>query len=298
MYDHRSGRRRLRVLAAAVLTAAATLAGLTVANGPAEASGFPPPERINNWSCEPAPEHPEPVVLVHGMGANGVVNWLTMAPAIAGQGYCVFTPTYGAGVLGTLAGGLQPMRKSAAELSDYIDKVLDKTGAEKVDIVGHSEGSTVPAYYLKHLGGADKVKHFVGFGANYRGTTLSGLNVIAKELLKLPGIGDLVKAGCGPCDEYLPPSSFLDELAEGGISVPGPTYTSIVSKGDEVVTPYTSGVLGEPGTTDIVLQDKCPSDHVGHLGQAVDPNVLAHVLKALDPEHAPSPKCTPFFLPL
>ncbi|WP_410673153.1 lipase family alpha/beta hydrolase [Amycolatopsis sp. cmx-4-68] len=236
-------------------------------------------------------------MLVHGLGANDTVNWFFHAPKIAAQGYCVFSLTYGTGVLGPGVGGLASMRDSAAQLGRFVDRVRTATGAAKVDIVGHSEGSTMPAYYLKFLGGAAKVAHFVGFGANYRGTTLGGLDALAKALLTtVPGLGAILQTACGACTEYLAPSAFLDDLARGGVHVAGPTYTSIVSRYDEVVTPYTSGVLNEPGATDIVLQDFCASDASGHLGQAIDPNVTGLVLHALDASYAPA--CTPFTLPL
>lgn len=285
----------MRVTNGGVALLLSMLVALAVA-APAEAA---PTGGWNNWSCRPSAQHPEPVVLVHGLGANDSVNWFFHAPKIAAQGYCVFSLTYGTGVLGPFVGGLDSMRDSAAELSRFVDRVRATTGAAKVDIVGHSEGSTMPAYYLKFLGGAAKVTHFVGFGANYRGTTLGGLDALAKGLLTtVPGLSLVLRTACGACTEYLAPSSFLTDLARGGVAVPGPTYTSIVSRYDEVVTPYTSGVLGEPGTTDIVLQDACASDVPGHLSQAIDPNVTAQILKALDPAHAPTPTCTPFPLPL
>ncbi|MEV7099270.1 lipase [Amycolatopsis sp. NPDC051045] len=251
----------------------------------------------NDWGCRPSATHPEPVVLVHGLGANDAVNWSFHAPKIAAQGYCVFSLTYGTGILGPGVGGLASMRDSAAQLGRFVDRVRTSTGAAKVDIVGHSEGSTMPAYYLKFLGGAAKVAHFVGFGANYRGTTLGGLDALAKALLtSVPGLGAILRTACGACTEYLAPSAFLDDLARGGVHVPGPSYTSIVSRHDEVVTPYTSGILGEPGTTDIVLQDFCAADAAGHLSQAIDPNVTGLILHALDPAYPPA--CTPFTLPL
>ena len=286
---------RVRVTNGGVALLLSMLVALAVA-APAEAA---PAGGWNDWSCRPSAQHPEPVVLVHGLGANDSVNWFFHAPKIAAQGYCVFSLTYGTGVLGPFVGGLDSMRDSAAELSRFVDRVRSTTGAAKVDIVGHSEGSTMPAYYLKFLGGAAKVTYFVGFGANYRGTTLGGLDALAKGLLTtVPGLSLVLRTACGACTEYLAPSSFLTDLARGGVAVPGPTYTSIVSRYDEVVTPYTSGVLGEPGATDIVLQDACPSDVPGHLSQAIDPNVTAQILKALDPAHAPAPTCTPFPLPL
>ncbi|ADJ43085.1 lipase [Amycolatopsis mediterranei S699] len=275
----------------AVLAAALTFGAL--APSVAEAA---PSSGWNDWGCRPSAAHPEPVVLVHGLGANDTVNWFFHAPKIAAQGYCVFSLTYGTGVLGPGVGGLASMRDSAAQLGRFVDRVRSTTGAAKVDIVGHSEGSTMPAYYLKY-GGAAKVARFVGFGANYRGTTLGGLDALAKALLtSVPELGAVLRTACGACTEYLAPSAFLDDLARGGVHVPGPTYTSIVSKYDEVVTPYTSGILGEPGTTDIVLQDFCAGDASGHLSQAADPNVTGLILHALDAGYAPT--CTPFTLPL
>ena len=279
-----------RILTALVAAVTLGVAAPAVAEA-APSSGW------NDWSCRPSTHHPQPVVLVHGLGANDTVNWFFHAPKIAAQGYCVYSLTYGTGVLGPLVGGLASMRDSAAELGRFVDRVRSTTGAAKVDVVGHSEGSTMPAYYLKFLGGAAKIAHFVGFGANYRGTTLGGLDALAKGLLaSVPGLRGILTTACGSCTEYLAPSAFLDDLARGGVHVTGPSYTSIVSRYDEVVTPYTSGILNEPGAKDIVLQDFCRSDVSGHLSQAVDPNVTGLILHALDPKY--TPRCTPFVLPL
>jgi triacylglycerol esterase/lipase EstA (alpha/beta hydrolase family) len=49
------------------------------------------------------------------------------------------------------------MENSAAQLSDFVDKVLLATNSTKVDLVGHSQGSLMPRYYLKFLGGQNKV---------------------------------------------------------------------------------------------------------------------------------------------
>ncbi|MBE1498372.1 pimeloyl-ACP methyl ester carboxylesterase [Amycolatopsis lexingtonensis] len=275
----------------------AVIAAITLGVAAPAVAEAAPSSGWNDWGCRPSAAHPQPVVLVHGLGANDTVNWFFHAPKIAAQGYCVFSLTYGTGILGPGVGGLASMRTSAAQLGRFVDQVRSATGAAKVDIVGHSEGSTMPAYYLKYGGGAAKVANFVGFGANYRGTTLGGLDALAKALLTtVPGLSAILTTACGACTEYLAPSAFLDDLARGGVHVVGPAYTSIVSKYDEVVTPYTSGILNEPGATDIVLQDFCASDASGHLSQAIDPNVTGLILHALDASYAPA--CTPFTLPL
>lgn len=276
--------------ALAVLTAVSLLAVAV----PAASAAGPPSSGVNDWSCLPSSDHPEPVVLVHGLFANANDNFLTLAPALAAHGYCVFSQTYGNGVLGPLVGGLAPMEDSAAQLGTFVDRVRGATGADRVDIVGHSEGSTVPAYYLKFDGGAAKVDHFVGFGANYKGTTLDGLMTIAKAL----GLGDVLRAvGCPACQEFMPGSAFLQKLDSGGVAVPGPTYTNIVSRYDEAVTPYTSGIIDQPGAsnvTNIVIQDRCAVDLTGHIGQAYDPNVINLILAALDPAHPTPLNCQPF----
>ena len=87
-------------------------------------------------------------------------------------------------------------------------------------------------------------------------------------------------------------SSFLDELNAGGDTVPGPTYTVIETKYDEVVTPYTSAFLSGPNVTNITLQEQCAPDLVEHLGIIYDSIALQDVLNALDPAHATPPACT------
>lgn len=274
---------------AAIALLAATLA----VAGSASAASAAPTRGVNDWSCRPSANR-EPVIMLHGLGASGGLNWFTKAPLIAGAGYCVFTPTYGVGVLGL--GGFNSMRDSAAEVGRYVDQVRAATGASKVNLVGHSEGTTVAAYYMKFNGGGAKVKNFVGFGSNYRGTTLYGLNLLVRAL---PGLSGLILDGiCDSCDEYLPPSQFLTDLNAGGVTVPGPRYTNIVSRYDAVVVPYTSGILNEPGVTNIVLQDRCWLDFSGHLGLAIDPNVTSHIIWALNGQSGSRPLCLPFVAPV
>ncbi|MDI2130114.1 esterase/lipase family protein [Yinghuangia seranimata] len=282
-------RTRLRTAVALAIAAVAALS-LSTPN----ASAATPTAGWNNWACTPSAAHPEPVVLVHGLGANDLENFATLAPTLVVKGYCVYSQTYGETVLGPQAAGLAPMEDSAAQLGAFVDRVRAATRAAKVDIVGHSEGTTVPAYYMKFLGGAAKVDHFVGFGANYRGTSLDGLATLASAL-HLQGLLDGV--GCPACAEYLPGSAFLSALDAGGVAVPGPTYTNIVSRYDTVVTPYTSGVIPGANVRNIVLQDVCRLDFSGHLGLAVDPNVAALVLNGLDPAHARPVVCLPFVAP-
>ncbi|KAF9097574.1 hypothetical protein BGX29_008488 [Mortierella sp. GBA35] len=129
----------------------------------------------NDWSCIPTAAHPRPIVLVHGLIANKDDNWFYMAPRLKSVGYCVYSFTYGSLPGIPLIAGLDKMETSAAQLSAFVDKVLDSTKVAKVDLVGHSQGSLMPRYYLKFLGGAAKVSKFAGFGTIAHGTTLNGI---------------------------------------------------------------------------------------------------------------------------
>lgn len=283
-------RARALGLGAGLLATAALLTGApataTAATAAAPSSGW------NDWACRPSAAHPEPVVLLHGLGGQAVSNWFYHGTRLAAAGYCVFSTTYGQGAFGDLVGGLGSMRTSARQVDAFVDRVRTATGAAEVDLVGHSEGTTVAAYYLKREGGAAKVKDFVGFGPNYRGTSLSGLGVLAKAVMPLlPDVTAFVRSQCASCLEFLAPNDFLDDLAQGGITVPGVAYTNIMSRYDTVVTPYTSGRIDEPGVTNIVLQDRCGLDVSGHLAMAVDANVNLLIQRALDPQAPPRFSC-------
>lgn len=247
----------------------------------------------NDWSCKPSARHPRPVVLVHALFVNAQINFATLGPKLRSAGYCVFSENYGTTSFGPV-GGLAPMADSAASLGRFVDRVRTATGSAKVDMVGHSEGTTVPAYYMKFLGGDQKVGKFIGFAANYRGTSLYGLSLLA-DLLNVEPI--LRGGGCAACSELLAGSAFMRKLNNGPVAVPGPEYTSIVSRLDQVVVPYTSGELSGPNAKTVVLQDRCRTDIVGHMGQAVDPNVSNLVLHTLDPQNTPLRGCVPFVLP-
>lgn len=274
-----------------LLVALVVLAAVGTAAAPAAAA---PTSGVDDWSCRPSAAHPQPVVLLHGLGASGDVNWFYMAPRIAAKGFCVFTTTYGEGPLGPSVGGLRSMRDSAVEVGAFVDEVRGATGAAKVSIVGHSEGSTVGATYLKLAGGASKVRHFIGIAPNYKGTTLYGLNVLVAATAPL--VGAPLDAVCAACREFLPPSSFLTDLQAGGITVAGPTYTTIRTTYDTVVVPHSSAVISEPGVRNITLQSECWLDASGHLSTAINPNVLSRILNTLDPAQTRA-GCVPFFAP-
>jgi triacylglycerol lipase len=287
---------------AVLIVAMAAAIGVSVGLNPAGAATYPvpyvfepltvshpniPPAGTNDWTCKPSERHPEPVVLVHGTFANMADNWTTYGPLLANEGYCVYAFNYGARDPENAIGGLRSIESSAVVLAQFVQRVLAATGARKVDIVGHSQGAVMPDYYAKFLGGGAYVDKYVSLAPVWHGTSLVGLGPLTAIATAL-GVGKEWTAGleiaCVPCAELLAGSSFMNHLRSGGSpAVPGVTYTNIVTRNDELVTPYTSGI--QTGMANIVIQDVFTLDQAEHLSLVYDRRASVAVLNALDPAH-------------
>ncbi|WP_067697262.1 esterase/lipase family protein [Nocardia jejuensis] len=246
----------------------------------------------NNWDCAPSAAHPNPVVLVHGgAGAGAQTNWGTIVPLLANEGYCVFALTYGAldlpWPISALGGMTGTSQQNAAVVGAFIERVLAATGARQVDIVGHSLGTLLPNYYAKRLGGASRIDRYVSFAPLWLGTfgdqlatarayaAQLGVSSTLEALLEAQPTGKEAQTG----------SPMMVDLQSDGMYVPSITYTNIATTHDQVVLPYTSGLLPGDGVTNILLQDGCPQDTPDHLGIIADPRAAAYMLNALDPRH-------------
>lgn len=284
-------RRALRAFTAALLmTGALTLAPAATASAePAAAAAASSSRGWNDYDCEPSAAHPRPVVLVHGTFGNSIDNWLVLAPYLVKRGYCVYSLDYGQLPGVPFFNGLGPIDKSAEQLDGFVDKVLASTGAAEADLVGHSQGGMMPRYYLKFLGGAEKVNALIGLAPDNHGTTLLGLT---KLLPYFPGIEDLLTTKTPSLADQVAGSPFLTKLNEGGDTVPGVRYTVIATKYDQVVTPYRTQFLNGPGVRNVTVQDLCPVDLSEHVAIGILDRVAHHeVANALDPAHATPTTC-------
>ncbi|GAB18849.1 triacylglycerol lipase [Gordonia effusa NBRC 100432] len=246
----------------------------------------------NDYSCKPTSAHPRPVILVHGTGGSQTTNWGAYVPMLANRGYCVFALTYGA-IAGlpwpaTAVGGMGSIPASAAQLKRFITRVLTATGAKTVDIVGHSQGTYMPSYYLKKLGGAKFVTKYVSLAPLWRGTGGDLLAPVGRFMGRLTGTDGWLPV-CTACSQMTPGSRTNDVIWAGGSPyVKGIDYTNISTRYDELVLPYTSGqVPGRRGESvrNVVVQDSCASDYSDHLAIAGSRRAAYLVLNALDPAH-------------
>jgi pimeloyl-ACP methyl ester carboxylesterase len=223
--------------------------------------------------CTPSPRHPDPVILVPG--TYGATSWQLIEPQLTRLGYCVYPFTYGNDETGNIIA-------SAHELARFVSGLLARTHAARIAIVGHSEGGMMPRYYIKFLGGADKVAKLVALAPSNHGT----LN---------PATFGGALTGCIACAQQQTGSAFLTKL-NAGDQAPAPVdYTVIETTYDEVVIPYTSAFLPGPAArvTNIVLQQQCPDDFTGHLGIPTDPVALQWLEQALSADGPADPGFVP-----
>lgn len=113
----------------------------------------------NDFSCKGT--QPNPVILLHGTGATFYEDINLIDVFLQSKGFCTYSITYGAYEGFELVGGLKPVAESSQQIAEFIKEVKRKTGASKVDLVGHSEGGLQSLYTPKFGGVASMIDHIV-----------------------------------------------------------------------------------------------------------------------------------------
>lgn len=188
----------------------------------------------------------DPVVFVHGWNGSGG-TWDTAVANFQANGYDASELqrfNYGSGSNATLAQGV------AAKVDETL---AANPGKAKVDIVTHSMGALNTRYYLKNLGGTDKVDDWVSLGGPNHGThTATACAWFSTQ-----------------CDEMEPGSAFLNALNSGDETPGAVNYGTWWSAGDGVINPPTSTILD--GATNTQTAD------MGHSDLHQDATVLSQV---------------------
>lgn len=240
----------------------------------------------NDFTCHSL-THVNPVILLHGLGATYYEDINFLEAYLQSLDFCTFSFTYGDYPEFPYVGGLKPIANSSIEIASFISTVHQKTGAEKVDLVGHSEGAFMTLYVPKVEDGINEiVDKIVAIAPPTHGTTFGGLydlSYIGGNLTRAL-VGEILDTvGCAACDDLGVGGSAIARLNDGKpILQKGNTATIIISQYDELVTPTQTAFVDEEGVRDMYVQDVCPDDPVGHIGEAYDTNVWNLVVNALE----------------
>lgn len=249
--------------------------------------GLADPPALNRDDCRPTAERPHPVILVHGTGLNGGNSWATIGTALTAEGFCVWAPTVGAPEGMGSTGGLDSLTgASAPQLASEIDRVRGLTGADRVDLVGHSQGAIVASFVAATVR-ADAVHTVVTLGADPARSgegppefVTAMLGVLSAETTRRDAEATLAWLG----DEGVPFAR-------------GVRYVAVSSDYDELTGPVVAPIVPDWVDLQVVrLQDGCEADRSGHLTVLASPRAADLVADALAPaEGAPAeahpPRC-------
>ncbi|WP_320773973.1 esterase/lipase family protein [Streptomyces sp. CRN 30] len=152
------------------------------------------------------------------------------------------------------------IRTAAELLGRHIADICERTGQERVDIVGHSLGGLIARYYVQRLGGDSRVRTLVTLGTPHAGTRVAPL------------------ANAHPIVRQMRPgSTVLEELQQ---SAPGcrTHFVAFWSDLDHLMDPLEAASIDHP---DLMAQNVRVSG-IGHLALPVHPAVATGVRQALD----------------
>ncbi len=227
---------------------------------------------VNDPECR---SDERPVVLLPGTFSTVAGNFAPLATALQTTGRCVFGTNYG-------LAGLAPIRDSATTVADFVDSVLEMTGADQVDVVAFSQGGLVLRTALRLEGLAPRVGTAVMIAPTFHGTTSTLLD-------------DVPPVTCPACADQTAGSALLTELDAGGDLDGQVRYATISSRDDTVVTPVDAqSPAGPPDRVrSLTVQDACPGAHLEHVQMPGSPAVIAWVVQAVRTGGQPDPSSYP-----
>jgi pimeloyl-ACP methyl ester carboxylesterase len=171
---------------------------------------------------------PRPVIFVHGFAGSGA-QFESHAQRLTSNGY----PSNRIAVLEyDSTFGVKPMDQVWVDLDHLIDRLLDETGADKVDLLGHSLGTGVSQGYLTSSPErAARVAHYVNIDGATAGSLPGGVPTLA-----VWGEGAQTRTITGATNVYFPDQSHVQ------VSTSAETFEQF----------YTFFTGREPRTTDVV----------------------------------------------
>ncbi|MFD5026532.1 esterase/lipase family protein [Streptomyces sp. NPDC058373] len=226
----------------------------------------------------PRPPHAPlpPAVLLHGFADNRSV-FVLLRRALLRDGHAAHPRR---AVVSLNHSPLTCDLRAAAELfGRHVAEVRKRTGAARVDVVGHSLGGLIARYYVQRLGGDATVRTLVTLGTPHSGTRVA----------RPADVHPIVR-------QMRPESPVIEELRR---PAPGcrTRFVSVWSDLDQVMVPTSTARLDHPDLSG----ENVLVTGIGHLTLPVHPTVTGLVREALAAPArqaaAPAPHATPHATP-
>ncbi|WP_116453276.1 lipase family alpha/beta hydrolase [Blastococcus litoris] len=191
-----------------------------------------------------------PVLLVHGLVDNRSV-FSVMQRSLRRRGFAhVCTWNY--------SPLLTDIARGAADLGEHVERICERTGHDRVHVVGHSLGGLIARHLVQRQGGDCRIASLVTLGTPHSGSVLA--HVVPTPLIR----------------QLRPGSPVLQELAE---PAPGcrTRITAIYSDLDQMVLPTNSGRCDHPdlGARNVLVRG------VGHMSLPRQRHVVDEVAATL-----------------
>ncbi|MGW2667345.1 esterase/lipase family protein [Streptomyces sp. NPDC001272] len=209
-------------------------------------------ERRDERPARGGPGQLPPVLLLHGFTDNRSVFVLLRRALGAGGRRRVETYNYSPLTL--------DLRVTAQHLARRVEELCERSGQDRVDLVGHSLGGLVGRYYVQRLGGDARVRTLVTLGTPHGGTRVAPF-MDAHPLVR----------------QMRPDSPVMAELRA---PAPGCRTRCVAfwSAFDALMTPTGTARIEHPDldATNVEVTG------IGHLALPVHPAVIAAVRRVLD----------------
>nr|BFD83138.1 alpha/beta fold hydrolase [Streptomyces sp. Xyl84] len=152
------------------------------------------------------------------------------------------------------------IRTAAELLGRHIEEICERTGSERVDVVGHSLGGLIARYYVQRLGGDARIRTLVTLGTPHAGTRVAPL------------------ANAHPIVRQMRPGSELIEELSGPAPGCRTHFVSFWSDLDHLMDPLESACIEHPD----LRAENIRVSGIGHLALPVHPAVASGIRQALD----------------
>ncbi|UQX02611.1 alpha/beta fold hydrolase [Streptomyces sp. RerS4] len=193
-----------------------------------------------------------PVLLLHGFTDNRSVFVLLRRALAAGGRRRVETYNY--------SPFTRDLRETARRIGRRIEELCERSGQDRVDLVGHSLGGLIGRYHVQRLGGDTRVRTLITLGTPHSGTRVAPF-MDAHPLVR----------------QMRPDSEVMAELRA---PAPGCRTRCVAfwSEFDALMAPPDTARIEHPDLDATNIQ----VTGIGHLALPVHPAVITAVRRALD----------------